>query len=65
MYDVSLFQRALGLDERWEVVGVEFDAAQRRLDLRIDFRRSARFRPYGGPAAAMSKWSALPAQAAG
>ena len=28
-------------------------------------RDSSSFRPYGGPAAAMSKWSALPAQAAG
>ena len=28
-------------------------------------RNVSAFRPYGGPAAAMSKWSALPAQAAG
>lgn len=43
MHDVDLFQRALGLEEPWEVVGVEFDAGQRRLDLRIDFPRGARF----------------------
>jgi len=43
MYDVDLFQRALGLVEPWEVVGVEFDVEQRRLDLRIDFPRGSRF----------------------
>jgi transposase len=43
MHDVDLFQRALGLEEPWEVVGVEFDAGQRRLDLRIDFPKGARF----------------------
>jgi transposase len=43
MPDVDLFQRALGLGEPWEVVGVEFDAGERRLDLRIDFRKGARF----------------------
>jgi transposase len=43
MHEIDLFQRALGLVEPWEVVGVEFDAAQRRLDLRIDFARGSRF----------------------
>jgi len=43
MHDVDLFQAALGLEEPWEVVGVEFDAAERRLDLRIDFPKGARF----------------------
>ena len=43
MPDVNLFQRALGLEEPWEVVGVEFDAAERRLDLRIDFAKGSRF----------------------
>jgi transposase len=43
MHDVDLFQRALGLAQPWEVVGVEFDAGQRRLDLRIDFAKGARF----------------------
>jgi transposase len=43
MRDLDLFQRALGLVEPWEVVGVEFDLEQRRLDLRIDFPKGARF----------------------
>ncbi len=43
MHDLDLFHRALGLQEPWEVVGVEFDAERRRLDLRIDFRKGARF----------------------
>jgi len=43
MHDVDLFQRALGLEEPWEVVGVEFDAERRRLDLRIDFPKGAEF----------------------
>jgi transposase len=44
MHDLDLFQRALGLEEPWEVVDVQFDAERRRLDLRIDFPRGARFR---------------------
>ena len=43
MHDVELFQRALGLGEPWQVVDVEFDAASRRLDLRIDFPKGSRF----------------------
>jgi transposase len=43
MRDMDLFQRALGLEDPWEVVGVEFDAEQRRLDLRIDFPKGSRF----------------------
>jgi transposase len=43
MNDVVLFSAALGLDEPWEVVDVQFDAERRRLDLRIDFRKGARF----------------------
>jgi transposase len=39
----ELFQRALGLQEPWQVVDVQFDAEQRRLDLRIDFPRGSRF----------------------
>lgn len=41
MSDVELFQRALGLVEPWRVESVEFDAGQRRLDLRIDFPKGA------------------------
>src|ERR1039458_5099045 len=43
MHDLDLFQRALGLEEPWEVVDVQFDVARRRLDLRIDFPKGARF----------------------
>jgi transposase len=43
MPDVDLFQKALGLDEPWEVVDVGFDAEQRRLDLRIDFAKGSVF----------------------
>ena len=43
MHDLDLFQRALGLEEPWEVVDVQFDVARRRLDLRIDFSKGARF----------------------
>jgi transposase len=43
MNDSELFQRALGLQEPWQVVDVRFDAEQRRLDLRIDFPKGSRF----------------------
>ena len=43
MHDLDLFQQALGLEEPWEVVDVRFDAARRRLDLRVDFRKGSRF----------------------
>lgn len=41
--DVDLFQRAPGLTDPWRVVECSFDAAQRRLELRIDFERGATF----------------------
>jgi transposase len=43
MPNLDLFQRALGLEEPWQVVDEKFDAAQRRLDLRIDFPKGSRF----------------------
>lgn len=43
MHDLDLFQQALGLEEPWEVIEVKFDAGRRRLDLRVDFRKGARF----------------------
>ena len=43
MRDLELFSRALGLREPWRVVGTSFDPEQRRLDLRLDFERGARF----------------------
>jgi transposase len=44
MHDLDLFSAALGLEEPWEVVDVQFDRGRRRLDLRIDFPKGARFR---------------------
>ncbi len=41
--DLQLFGAALGLSAPWRVVSVEFDAEAKRLDLRIDFERGARF----------------------
>ena len=41
--DLRLFQAALGLSEPWQVVSVEFDPGGKRLDLRIDFEKGARF----------------------
>jgi transposase len=41
--ELELFTRALGLSEPWQVVSVEFDEAERRLELRLDFPRGARF----------------------
>ena len=38
-----LFQAALGLSEPWQVVSVEFDPEAKRLDLRVDFAKGARF----------------------
>jgi transposase len=40
---LDLFTRALGLAAPWQVVGVDFDAAERRLELRVDFPPGARF----------------------
>lgn len=43
----GLFARALGVSEPWLVSGVEFDEGERRLTIRLDFRRGARF-PHEG-----------------
>ena len=43
MHDLDLFSSALGLEEPWKVVDVQFDVQRRRLDLRIDFAKGARF----------------------
>jgi hypothetical protein len=43
MHGLGLFSAALGLVEPWEVVDVQFDRERRRLDLRIDFAKGARF----------------------
>lgn len=39
----ALFAVALGIAPPWEVVGVEFSQASKRLDIRIDFPRGAQF----------------------
>src|SRR5450432_1490926 len=41
--DLLLFQAALGLSDPWRVTSVEFDAEAKRLDLRVDFAKGARF----------------------
>lgn len=43
MRDIELFTAALGLLAPWKVVESAFDAGERRLELRIDFERGARF----------------------
>ena len=43
MRDVDLFQLALGLVPPWMVKACRFDAAQKRLDIEIDFARGGRF----------------------
>lgn len=39
----GLFAKALGVSEPWFVSGLEFDEKERRLTIRLDFRRGARF----------------------
>ena len=39
----DLFAKALGVSEPWFVDGVDFDEGERRLTVRIDFRRGSRF----------------------
>src|ERR1700737_85405 len=41
--DLLLFQAGLGLSDPWRVTSVEFDAEAKRLDLRVDFAKGARF----------------------
>jgi len=48
--DYDLFAAALGLSERWFVGGLDFDEHKRRLTVRIDFRRGARFTQSDGGA---------------
>ncbi|MBK5111509.1 MAG: hypothetical protein JJE10_09180 [Thermoleophilia bacterium] len=43
MLDLDLFQKALALEDLWQVVGSNFDPDSRRLDLVIDFPRGSRF----------------------
>jgi transposase len=43
MAELDLFQAALGLPEPWRVVGAEFSADRKRLDLCLDFPKGSRF----------------------
>lgn len=43
MDNLELFKAALGLQEPWTVVGMDFDPSARRLDLHLDFARGSRF----------------------
>ena len=43
MRDTQLFQLALGLNSPWLVKEARFDAAQKRLDIEIDFKTGGRF----------------------
>ena len=43
-----LFTAALGLSEPWYVKGLNFDEAEKRLTIRVDFRRGSRFEHGGG-----------------
>jgi transposase len=43
MNNLALFKAALGLQDPWIVVSMDFDPAARRLDLYLDFARGARF----------------------
>jgi transposase len=43
MCDKDLFQLALGITSPWFVASSEFDAANKRLDIALDFKKGARF----------------------
>lgn len=43
MRDNDLFQLALGISSPWFVAASDFDAANKRLDIKLDFKTGARF----------------------
>ena len=43
MRDNDLFQLALGISSPWFVASSDFDAANKRLDIKLDFKAGARF----------------------
>lgn len=43
MRDNDLFQLALGITSPWFVASSDFDAARKRLDIRVDFKAGSRF----------------------
>ena len=40
----ELFTRALGFEDPWQVVSIEFSESNKRLDIHLDFPRGSRFR---------------------
>lgn len=43
MDNTDLFQKALGLSDPWQVESADFDPINKRLDIRIDFKRGGTF----------------------
>jgi transposase len=39
----DIFGKALGVEEPWFIVSTEFDPVEKRLDIRLDFKRGSRF----------------------
>lgn len=39
----SIFQKALHIDNPWFIKAIDFDESQKRLDIKIDFKRGAKF----------------------
>ena len=39
----ELFQQALGIESPWFIKSIEFEAANKRLDIHVDFKRGATF----------------------
>ena len=37
----ALFQQALGIESEWFTKSIKFDAADKRLDIHVDFKRGA------------------------
>lgn len=46
----SLFARALGIEDPWMITGVHFDSEQKRLEIRVDFKKGATFQDNDGKA---------------
>ena len=39
----DLFQKALGINDPWQVKSIDFDVEAKRLDVHVDFKRGATF----------------------
>ena len=53
MNNLELFKAALGLQDPWIVTSMDFDPANHRLDLGLDFPRGSRF---ACPEGAITRW---------